>query len=243
MNPKQVKLGINLDHVATLRQVRGTPYPDFGEAIRVAERAGGDGITIHLREDRRHVQDADVMLAKREVSTTLNLEMAATDEMVKIACALQPDFCCIVPERREELTTEGGLDVGSQIPRLREAAAALAGRGVRVALFVEPSLPVIDDVMQVGAAAIELHTGRYADAADAAEAQRRIEDLVQAAEYAAAAGLLVNAGHGLRRDNVAAVAAIAGISELNIGHAVVADAVFMGLDGAVRAMKAAMCGA
>ncbi len=234
-----VRLGVNLDHVTTLRQARRTPYPDFTQAIGVAESASADGITIHLREDRRHIQDEDVYAARAAVTTTLNLEMAATEEMTAIALDVRPDFCCIVPERREELTTEGGLDVIAHAARVGEVCTALAAGGVKVSLFIEPDERVIDAVAAAGASLVELHTGGYANAADTVAA-RELERIVCAARYAAQCGLTVNAGHGLHRANVRAVAAIEQMNELNIGHAIIADAVFMGLADAVRAMKEAM---
>ncbi len=237
----EVRLGVNLDHVTTLRQARRTPYPDFTRAIGVAEGAGADGITIHLREDRRHIQDDDVRAARAAVTTTLNLEMAATGEMVEIALAVKPDFCCIVPERREELTTEGGLDVTAHAARVGEICTALTAGGIRASLFIEPDERVIDAAVRAGAPVVELHTGAYANAA-AETAPRELERIVRAARYAAQCGLTVNAGHGLHRANVRAVAAIAQMNELNIGHAIIAEAVFMGLAGAVRAMKEAMRG-
>ncbi len=254
----KVRLGVNLDHIATVRQARRTPYPDFLQAVGVAEAAGADGITIHLREDRRHIQDADVYAARETVTTTLNLEMAATEEMADIALKVRPDFCCIVPERREELTTEGGLDVTAHAVRLAEVCRALDAGGIKVSLFIEPDRRVIDGAVEAGASLVELHTGAYADAApgaalvelhtgayaDAAPgaAERELGRIVDAARYAAQCGLTVNAGHGLHRANVRAVAAIELMNELNIGHAIVADAVFMGLTNAVRAMKEAMRG-
>ena len=237
----EVRLGVNLDHVATVRQARGTPYPDFVQAVRVAEEAGADGVTMHLREDRRHVQDRDVHAAREAVTTTLNLEMAATDEMTKIALEVKPDFCCIVPERREELTTEGGLNVAAHAARLGEVCKALSDGGVKTSLFIEPDERAIDASVKAGASLVELHTGAYANLVGPAAAHE-LERVVVAARYAAQCGLTVNAGHGLHRGNVRAVAAIEQMNELNVGHAIVADAVFMGLAGAVRAMKEAMRG-
>ena len=236
----EVRLGVNLDHVATVREARRTPYPDFVQAIRIAEGAGADGITIHLREDRRHIQDEDVHAA-RATTKTLNLEMAATDEMVRIALAVKPDFCCIVPEQREELTTEGGLDVAAHTARIGEVCKALSAAGIKVSLFIEPEDQAIDASVQAGAPLIELHTGAYANASGEVAAHE-LERIVRAARYATQCGLTVNAGHGLHRANVRAVAAINWVNELNIGHAIIADAVFMGLAGAVRAMKEAMRG-
>ncbi len=236
---RRVRLGVNLDHVATVRQARRTPYPDFVQAVRIAEEAGADGITIHLREDRRHIQDRDVHAAREAVTTTLNLEMAATDEMTGIALDVRPDFCCIVPEHREELTTEGGLDVAVHAARIGEVCKALSAGGVKVSLFIEPDERVIDASLKAGASLVELHTGAYANLSGAAAA-RELERVTAAARYAAQCGLTVNAGHGLHRGNVGAIAAIEPMNELNVGHAIIADAVFMGLAGAVRAMKEAM---
>ena len=232
---------MNLDHVATVREARGTPYPDIVRAIRIAEGAGADGITIHLREDRRHIQDEDVYAARKAITKTLNLEMAATDEMVEIARAVEPHFCCIVPEKREELTTEGGLDVAADPERIGIVCGRLAEKGIRVSLFIEPDEAAIEAAVKTGAVAVELHTGRYADAA-ADSVESELARIVEAARYATLRGLTVNAGHGLRRANVRAIAEIEEINELNIGHAIVADAVFMGLAGAVAAMKRAMRG-
>ena len=232
----QTTLGVNIDHVANLRQARYTPYPDFRRAIAEAEAGGADGITIHLREDRRHIQDADVYLARECVNTHLNLEMAATAEMLEIALRVKPDYCCLVPERREELTTEGGLDVHKHRKRIADVCETLSAAGIAVSLFVEPDLSVLELAIQSGATIVELHTGEYAIATGNAQQQahRRI---AAAARQGAELGLQVNAGHGLSLDNVGAIAAIPQIQELNIGHAIVADAVFIGLKGAVRAFK------
>jgi pyridoxine 5-phosphate synthase len=237
-----VKLGVNIDHVASLRQARNTPYPDVVEAARAAEAGGADGITVHLREDRRHIQDADVERLSAAVTTKLNLEMAVTEEMCAIAERLRPADCCLVPERRAELTTEGGLDVAGQRGRIAETCARLAQAGVRVSLFVDPEPGQIDACAEVGAPVIEIHTGRFAEAGDAAEAGRRLREIDSAARRAMQAGLQVNAGHGLHYGNVGAVAAVPGLVELNIGHAVVARALFVGLEAAVREMKARIAG-
>ncbi len=235
-------LGVNIDHVATLRQARHTPYPDFAGAIEAVESAGADGVTMHLREDRRHVQDADVYAAREKITTHLNLEMAPTGEMLDIALDVKPDYCCLVPEKREELTTEGGLDVMTHAGRIGEICAALGEAGIRVSLFIEPEPAAVDRAAVLGAPIVELHTGEYALAAG--EAQRRqLRRIEQAAVHAARAGLQPNAGHGLHRGNVHPVAAIAAVAELNIGHSIVADAVFCGLRDAVRRMRAAMQGA
>lgn len=232
-------LGVNIDHVATIRQARGTTYPDFKEAIYQAEAGGADGITIHLREDRRHVQDADVYLARECVTTHLNLEMAATEEMVEIALRVKPDFCCLVPEKREELTTEGGLDVVSHQKRIAKVCRALRSAGIAVSLFVEPNPQVLELSAKIGADIVELHTGEYALAAG--EAQRATyNSIVQAAQHGEELGLQVNAGHGLHQANVGAIAAIPQIRELNIGHAIVADAIFISLKAAVQAFRLAI---
>lgn len=241
MTSKAIRLGVNIDHVATLRQARGTPYPDVVAAAREAEAGGADGITVHLREDRRHIQDADVHALRESVTTRLNLEMAATQEMLAIALDVGPDVCCVVPEKREELTTEGGLDVAGSRERLADVCAALADAGIEVSLFIDPEPAQIDAAAAL-APAIELHTGRYAEARTGADARAEIEALGTAAERALAAGLVVNAGHGLHYENVGAVAALAPFGEFNIGHAIVARAVFTGLRAAVAAMKDAMAG-
>ena len=236
MKNLQTTLGVNIDHVANLRQARYTPYPDFRRAVAEAEAGGADGITIHLREDRRHIQDADVYLARECVSTHLNLEMAATAEMVEIALRVKPDYCCLVPERREELTTEGGLDVHEHQRRIADVCETLGATGVAVSLFVEPDLSVLELAVQSGAKIVELHTGEYA-AATGDTQQQAYRRIVDAARQGAELGLQVNAGHGLTLDNVGAIAAIPQIQELNIGHAIVADAIFIGLKEAVRTFK------
>lgn len=236
MKSFQTTLGVNIDHIASLRQARHTPYPDFRRAIADAEAGGADGITIHLREDRRHIQDADVYLARECVTTHLNLEMAATTEMLEIALQVKPDYCCLVPEKREELTTEGGLDVQKHRGRITEMCETLSAVGIAVSLFIEPDLSILDLAVAVGAKIVELHTGEYALASgdEQLRAYRRIE---QAARHGDALGLQVNAGHGLSLDNVEAIATIPQIRELNIGHAIVADAVFIGIKAAVYAFK------
>jgi pyridoxine 5-phosphate synthase len=228
---------VNIDHVATLRQARRVRYPDVIEAARAAERGGADGITVHLREDRRHIQDVDVHDLRQSLRTKLNLEMAALPEMVEIACSLQPPDVCLVPERRQELTTEGGLDVAGQEPALRDVVRRLNDAGVRVSLFIDPDLQQVNAAARVGAAVVELHTGTYADAADEARREAELSRLHAAAGEAVAAKLIVNAGHGLTLENVAGIAAIAGMNELNIGHSIIADAIFVGLETAVRRMK------
>ena len=233
-----LKLGVNIDHVATLRQARHTPYPDLLAAARAAERGGADGITVHLREDRRHIQDRDVEVLRAGIGTKLNLEMAATDEMVRIACAARPADVCLVPERREELTTEGGLDVAGQLTALASAVAHLRDAHIRVSLFVDPDAPQVDAAVRVHADAIELHTGTYAEAHAPAVREAELARVRRAADRAQAAGLIVNAGHGLTLDNVGPIAALPELHELNIGHAIVADALFVGLEEAVRRMQA-----
>jgi pyridoxine 5-phosphate synthase len=235
----QLELGVNIDHVATLRQQRGTRYPDPVHAALIAEQAGADNITLHLREDRRHIQERDVRALRGLLSTRMNLEMAATESMLAFACEMQPADCCLVPERRAELTTEGGLDVRAGAAKLRPACERLAAAGVRVALFIDPELEQIDAAAECGAAVIELHTGEYAEASGARQVQE-LERLRLAARHGIARRLEVHAGHGLNYRNVGAVAAIGEINELNIGHAIIAQAVFEGLAGAVREMRAQM---
>lgn len=235
-----LRLGVNIDHIATLRQARGTWYPDPVQAAGIAERAGADGITIHLREDRRHISDRDVRVLRETIGTHLNLEMAVTDEMINIGCALKPDAACLVPEKREELTTEGGLDVVANQDRIEAACKQLGDAGVRVSLFIDPDEAQIRSAAAVGAPVIELHTGAYADAASKAEQQQELERIRHAAAFAVAQGLEVHAGHGLHYHNVKPVAAIPQLAELNIGHAIVARAVLEGLDKAVRDMSALM---
>jgi len=233
-----MKLGVNIDHVASLRQARGTTYPDILEAARAAEAGGADGITVHLREDRRHIQDADVERLRRALAVKLNLEMAVTGEMLDIATRLQPADCCLVPERRAELTTEGGLDVAGQSQRVGAACERLGGAGIRVSLFVDPDLRQVEAAHACGAPVIEIHTGAYADAQDATARVRELASIGRAVERGLALGLVVNAGHGLHYDNVGGVVELGGIEELNIGHAIVARAMFVGLRQAVTEMKA-----
>jgi len=240
MEKQIILLGVNIDHIATVRQARGTRYPDPVQAALVAELAGADGITAHLREDRRHIQDRDIHLLKELLQTRLNLEMAVTDAMIAIAVQTKPYACCLVPERREELTTEGGLDVAGSPDKMRAACQTLAEAGIEVSLFIDPELRQIDAAIKAGAPVIELHTGRYADAAGKVEQQQELQRIRQAAEYAHAAGLQVNAGHGLNLFNVEAICRIAQIVELNIGHSLIAQAMFSGLDQAVRDMKRVM---
>lgn len=232
-------LGINIDHVATLREARGTTYPDPVAAALLAERAGADSITLHLREDRRHIKDRDVRALKEVMATRMNLEMAVTAEMLAIACATRPSDCCLVPERRAELTTEGGLDVAGQMDRIEDALSQLAGHGIRVSLFVDPDPHQLDAARKVGAPVVEIHTGAYADAPEGKRVQE-LERVTRAAAHAREIGLTVHAGHGLNYENVQPVSAIAEIVELNIGHAVVAQSVFDGMAAAVARMKRLM---
>src|SRR5579863_9606972 len=235
-----IALGVNIDHVATLRQARGTRYPDPVEAARLAEGAGADSITVHLREDRRHIQERDVHLLKEVLQTRLNLEMAITEDMLAFAGHVLPQDCCLVPERRQELTTEGGLDVAGQLPRIRDACRHLGTAGVRVALFIDPDPVQIEASAKAGAAVVELHTGAYADAPGPHKQAEELHRLVEAARQAARLGLEVHAGHGLHYHNVGAVASIREVVELNIGHAIIARAIMSGLAAAVADMKKLM---
>ena len=235
-----IELGVNIDHVATLRQARGTAYPDPVRAALLAEKCGADAITLHLREDRRHIQDKDVETLRGQLTTRMNLEAAVTEEMLAIACRIRPQDVCLVPEKRAELTTEGGLDVVGHCAEVAAACRRLATAGIRVSLFIDADTAQIDAALRCGAPVIELHTGCYADATDAASQARELERLRQAVGYAAGLGLKVNAGHGLHFGNVAAIAAMPQIAELNIGHALVAEAVFMGWENAIRKMKQLM---
>ncbi|CAK0755082.1 pyridoxine 5'-phosphate synthase [Gammaproteobacteria bacterium] len=232
-----VLLGVNLDHVATLRQVRGTRYPSPLLAGLEAEQAGADAITLHLREDRRHIQEQDVEKLCHVLTHRMNLEMAATDAMVAYACKIQPADCCLVPERRAELTTEGGLDIAASLSRIENVCTRLTSAGIRVSLFVDPDPRQIDAALAVGAPVIEIHTGRYADALSRFEMESELQRIREVAQYAHSVGLQVNAGHGLNYQNVAAIAAIPEIKELNIGHAIISNAVFVGLRNAIREMK------
>jgi pyridoxine 5-phosphate synthase len=235
-----ILLGVNIDHVATLRQARCTRYPEPIQAALVAEQAGADAITLHLREDRRHIQDRDVQMLKSILQSRMNLEMAVTEEMLQIACTLRPEDCCLVPERREELTTEGGLDVHGQKDKIAEACDRLAKANVRVSLFVDASDKQVQAAADVKAPVIEIHTGHYADATTAQDRRTELMKIIRAVELGQELGLQVNAGHGLDYHNVSSVAAIRGVSELNIGHAIIARAIFTGLDAAVREMKRLM---
>lgn len=235
----QLHLGVNIDHVATLRQARGTTYPDPVEAALAAERAGADSITLHLREDRRHIQDHDVARLRDVMATHMNLEMAVTEEMLRIAMEIKPSDCCLVPESREELTTEGGLDVAGQPQKIANACERLAQAGIRVSLFVDPEPRQIDAAAAAGAPVVEIHTGAYAEAHDEQHAAE-FERVARAASYARGLGLTVHAGHGLHYENVQPIAEIDEFVELNIGHAIVARAVFDGMDRAVGDMRRMM---
>jgi pyridoxine 5-phosphate synthase len=234
---REILLGVNIDHVATIRQARGTRYPEPIQAALVAEQAGADAITLHLREDRRHIQDRDVEMLKDILQTRMNLEMAATAEMGMVARRIRPADCCLVPERREELTTEGGLDAAGSREHLTDFCGALAEADVRVSLFIDADPAQLEAARAVGAPVVEIHTGRYADAADPATRAAELERIRRAVALGNELGLQVNAGHGLDYHNVKAIAAIPGVRELNIGHAIVARALFSGLHGAVRDMK------
>ncbi len=236
----EILLGVNIDHVATLRQARGTRYPDPVQAAIDAEQAGANSITLHLREDRRHIQERDVEILKDLLLTRMNLEMAVTDAMLNIAERIKPEDCCLVPERREELTTEGGLDVAGQLPRITEACARLRAAGCRVSLFIDADLEQVDAAVRAGAPAIEIHTGHYADARHGATVLQELQRIKAAVAHGVKSGLQVNAGHGLNYQNVGAVAAIQDIQELNIGHAIIARALFSGLQESVREMKRLM---
>jgi pyridoxine 5-phosphate synthase len=240
MNTPAILLGVNIDHVATLRQARGTRYPDPVQAALVAEQAGADGITAHLREDRRHIQDRDIFLLQERLHSRLNLEMAVTAQMLAIALQVKPHACCLVPEKRTELTTEGGLDVAGNLAAMQRACGDLAAAGIEVSLFIDPDFAQIDAAVAAGAPVIELHTGRYADAATAPLQASELARIQAAAQYAHSAGLQVNAGHGLHFHNVEAICAIPQIVELNIGHSIIAQAVFSGLAQTVRDLKQVM---
>jgi len=234
---KRVLLGVNIDHIATLRQARGTQYPDPVYGALQAEEAGADGITLHLREDRRHIQDRDVYVLKSMLNTRMNLEMAVTDEMIAIAEDVKPAAVCLVPEKREELTTEGGLDVIGNESNIAKACKRLAAVGSEVSLFIDPNDKQIDAAKRCGAPVIEIHTGHYAEATDPIEQNNELIRITKATEYALSLGLIVNAGHGLHYHNTEAIAAIKGINELNIGHAIMAHSMFVGLKNAVKEMR------
>jgi len=232
------KLGVNIDHVATLRQARGTKYPSVIQAALRAEQSGADSITLHLREDRRHMQDADIFALRPLLQTKMNLECAVTDEMIAIALQVAPQDVCLVPERREERTTEGGLDVIAHFDKVAAATKKLSDAGIRVSLFIAPDIAQIDASHKAGAPVIELHTGTFADAHDETTQAAELARIKDALNHALSLGLIVNAGHGLNNHNVHKIAALKGIDELNIGHAIVAHALFVGWDNAVREMKA-----
>jgi len=240
MKEHKILLGVNIDHIATLRQARGTKYPDPVQAALIVEQAGADGITAHLREDRRHIQDRDIYLLKDVIHTRLNLEMAVTDEMIAIALDVKPAACCLVPEKRAELTTEGGLDVAASPERMKKACQTLAETGIDVSLFIDPEFKQIDAAVNAGAPVIELHTGCYADAENADEQRQELSRIQQAADYAHSKGLQVNAGHGLHFHNVEDICRIPQIVELNIGHSIIAQAVLSGLSQTVRDLKELM---
>lgn len=233
-------LGVNIDHVATLRQARGTTYPDPIEAALICEQAGAEGITLHLREDRRHIQDADVRRMRPLLKTRMNLELAVTDEMVIFAKEIKPQHVCFVPEKRQEVTTEGGLDVVGNFEAVKKATQTLAEIGCDVSLFIDADFAQIDAAVACGAPTIEIHTGAYADAETEVAQQHELQRIVEGARYAASKGLVVNAGHGLNLNNVTPIAQIPEIHELNIGHSIIADAVFVGLAEAVKRMKNAI---
>ncbi|AFR04509.1 pyridoxine 5'-phosphate synthase [Pectobacterium brasiliense] len=233
----ELLLGVNIDHIATLRNARGTAYPDPVQAAFVAEQAGADGITVHLREDRRHITDRDVRILRETLQTRMNLEMAVTEEMLNIACEVKPHFCCLVPEKRQEVTTEGGLDVAGQQEKIDNAVARLSQANILVSLFIDADKRQIDAAVASGAPYIEIHTGAYADAPDDEARQHEFERIRDAATYAAAKGLKVNAGHGLTYHNVLPIAALPEMHELNIGHAIIGRAVMSGLKDAVAEMK------
>lgn len=236
----RILLGVNIDHIATLRQARGTSYPDPVHAAAVAEHAGADGITIHLREDRRHIIDRDVYLLAKTLKTRMNFECAVTEEMLNIACEIKPTYVCLVPEKRQEVTTEGGLDVAGQLDKITAAVTRLAAEGIQVSLFIDADKTQIDAAVASGAPLIEIHTGCYADAKTEAEEVTELTRIREMAKYAHGKGLVVNAGHGLHYHNVKPIAAIPELYELNIGHAIVARAAIDGLATAVKDMKVLM---
>ena len=240
VNNKQIYLGVNIDHVATIRQARGTRYPEPIHAALIAEQHGADSVTLHLREDRRHIQERDVFMLKDMLTTRMNLEMAITDEMIQIACDIKPADCCLVPERREELTTEGGLDVIAQPAKVKKACQALANAGVRASIFIDADERQIKAAAECGAPVIEIHTGHYADAKSPSDKQKEYDKIVHAVAFGSKLGLQVNAGHGLDYHNVNAIAAISSVAELNIGHAIVSRAIFTGMAEAVAEMKRLM---
>ncbi len=230
-------LGVNIDHIATLRQARGTQYPSLVEAAKICENSGADSITLHLREDRRHIQDNDVEELKSCLTTKMNLEMAAIDEMLKIATKILPEDCCLVPEKRQELTTEGGLDVASQLGRMKEVCSELSANNIKASLFIDADNNQIEAAVECGAPIIEIHTGHYADASTSSEKQKELQKVSNACNYAHSLGLQVNAGHGLTLENTKAIAEIDTIVELNIGHSIISRALFVGLSVATSEMK------
>jgi len=232
-----LRLGVNIDHVATVREARGGAFPDPVRAGLLAEKAGADGITAHLREDRRHISDRDIERLRAELHVPLNLEMAATDEMLAIALKHIPHACCIVPENRAERTTEGGIDAAGQAPRLKPIVRELVDAGIRVSMFVEPDKKQLDASKALGAPVVELHTGAYSEAINQ---QRQLERIIEAARYGASIGLEIHAGHGLTYENVKPIAAIPEIRELNIGHYLIGEAIFVGLEASIRRMRALM---
>ena len=238
-----IYLGVNIDHIATLRQARKTRYPSPVEAALQAETAGADSITLHLREDRRHIQDDDVEILRQVLKTRMNLEMAVTGEMLAIACNIRPQDVCLVPEKREELTTEGGLDAVAQLPRITAACSRLRDAGSRVSLFIDADFAQLDAARAAGAPVVEIHTGHYADATTGIRRSAELERIRKAVAYGRGLGLTVNAGHGLTYHNVRAIAALPGMNELNIGHAIVAQALFVGWKEAVSEMKRLMAAA
>lgn len=235
-----ILLGVNIDHVATLRQARHTRYPDPVQAVYAAENGGADGITVHLREDRRHIQERDVELIQQVLLTRLNLEMAVTDTMIKFAEKIRPVHCCLVPEKRQELTTEGGLDVIAEESKIRDACRHLSAAGIDVSLFIDPDLKQIEAAIRCEAPTIEIHTGSYAEAMTKETRDKELKRIIDAAKFAKKAGLVVNGGHGLNYQNVQAIARIPEMNELNIGHGIIAQAIFTGLENAVREMKRLM---
>jgi len=236
----ELLLGVNIDHIATVRNARGTHYPDPVQAAFVAEQAGAEGITVHLREDRRHITDRDVRILRDTIQTRMNLEMAVTDEMVGIACDIQPHFVCLVPEKREEVTTEGGLDVAGQQEKINAAVKQLSDAGIQVSLFIDPDHRQIEAAVASGAPYIEIHTGAYAEAPEGLPRDAELARIRHAATFASSLGLKVNAGHGLTYHNVQPIAALPEMHELNIGHAIIGRALFSGLADAVKEMKLLM---
>lgn len=236
MHEESILLGVNIDHIASLRQARGTAYPDVIVAAQICEKAGADAITIHLREDRRHIQDRDVWGLKDTIQTRMNLEMAVTDEMLGIALEVKPEECCLVPERREELTTEGGLDVVRYEKQIQNACQRLGDNGTRVSLFIDADATQLDAAARTGAPVVEIHTGHFADARSPEEHQQELKRILGAVKYAKDLGFIVNAGHGLDYNNVGEIAEITDVNELNIGHSIVSESIFIGLENAVTKM-------